>query len=98
MRAVPDPVETPSAPFFGPHGLLARVLPGYEERPAQCQLSEAVSKVLRRGGVLLAEAGTGTGKPLAYLLPAGGLARRVVSPTGPKNLQASPGTTDRPPP
>src|SRR5262245_26057819 len=96
MRAVPDPVETPSAPFFGPHGLLARVLPGYEERPAQRRLSEAVSKVLRRGGVLLAEAGTGTGKTLAYLLPAVELGRRVVVSTGTKNLQDQLVTKDLP--
>src|SRR5262245_45266686 len=96
MRAVPDPVETPSAPFFGPHGLLARVLPGYEERPSQSRLSEAVDRVLRDGGILLAEAGTGTGKTLAYLLPAVELGRRVVVSTGTKNLQEQLVTKDLP--
>ncbi len=76
-----------TAPFFGPEGALARVLTGYEERPAQHRLSEAVGRALNDGGVLLAEAGTGTGKTLAYLLPAVELGRRVVISTGTKNLQ-----------
>jgi ATP-dependent DNA helicase DinG len=73
--------------FFGPRGRLARTLPGYEERPAQQRLAEAVASVLHDGGVLMAEAGTGTGKTLAYLLPAVDLGRRVVVSTGTKNLQ-----------
>src|SRR5436190_15628522 len=73
--------------FFGPRGLLARALPTYEERPAQARLSQAVAEVLEDGGLLLAEAGTGTGKTLAYLLPAVELGRRVVVSTGTKNLQ-----------
>jgi ATP-dependent DNA helicase DinG len=76
-----------SIDFFGPRGLLARVLPTYEERPAQARLAHAVGRVLSEGGVLLAEAGTGTGKTLAYLLPAVELGRRVVVSTGTKNLQ-----------
>jgi ATP-dependent DNA helicase DinG len=73
--------------FFGSRGRLARALAGYEERPAQQRLAEAVGRVLREGGLLLAEAGTGTGKTLAYLLPAVELGRRVVVSTGTKNLQ-----------
>jgi len=73
--------------FFERNGPLARVLPGYEERPAQRKLSEAVAEVLDAGGLLLAEAGTGTGKTLAYLLPAVEMGRRVVVSTGTKNLQ-----------
>ncbi len=76
----------PSA-FFDRQGPLARVLPGYEERRAQRKLSQAVAEVLDAGGLLLAEAGTGTGKTLAYLLPAVELGRRVVVSTGTKNLQ-----------
>jgi len=75
------------ADFFAPGGPLARVLPGYEERPSQRKLSEAVADVLEHGGLLLAEAGTGTGKTLAYLLPAVQAERRVVVSTGTKNLQ-----------
>jgi ATP-dependent DNA helicase DinG len=78
---------TDPAIFFGRDGPLARVLPGYEEREAQRRLSEAVAGVLDAGGLLLAEAGTGTGKTLAYLLPAVELGRRVVVSTGTKNLQ-----------
>src|SRR5438477_10561555 len=74
-------------PFFGPNGALARQLEGYEERPAQQELATAVERTLTDGGVLLAEAGTGTGKTLAYLLPAVRLGRRVVVSTGTKNLQ-----------
>jgi ATP-dependent DNA helicase DinG len=76
-----------STAFFGPCGLLAGALPGYEERPAQSRFSEAVGRTLEEGGLLLAEAGTGTGKTLAYLLPAVELGRRVVVSTGTKNLQ-----------
>ncbi len=63
------------------------MLPQYEERPSQAKLAGAVAKVLEGGGVLLAEAGTGTGKTLAYLLPAVELGRRVVISTGTRNLQ-----------
>ncbi|HEX6737784.1 MAG TPA: DEAD/DEAH box helicase, partial [Vicinamibacteria bacterium] len=73
--------------FFAKDGPLAQVLPGYEERPAQWRLAAAAGRALREGGLLLAEAGTGTGKTLAYLLPAVTLGRRVVVSTGTKNLQ-----------
>jgi len=82
--------------FFGRDGLLSRALPGYEERPAQARFSEAVGRVLAGGGLLLAEAGTGTGKTLAYLLPAVELGRRVVVSTGTKNLQEQLLTKDIP--
>src|SRR5437867_13427755 len=85
-----------SVSFFGKGGLLARVLSDYEERPAQQRFAEAVERVLRDGGLLLAEAGTGTGKTLAYLLPAVELGRRVVVSTGTKNLQEQLLTKDIP--
>src|SRR5690349_19299649 len=78
---------TVARPFFGPRGVLARSLPEYEDRPAQQALAQAVGRTLAEGGVLLAEAGTGTGKTLAYLLPAVELGKRVVVSTGTKNLQ-----------
>jgi ATP-dependent DNA helicase DinG len=93
---VPGPEQARAAPFFGAGGLLDRALPGYEERPAQRRLSEAVGRALKRGGLLLAEAGTGTGKTLAYLLPAVELGRRVVISTGTKNLQDQLVTKDLP--
>jgi ATP-dependent DNA helicase DinG len=81
------PLEGRTARLFAADGPFARALPGYEERIGQAQLAEAVDVVLREGGVLLAEAGTGTGKTLAYLAPAVALGRRVVISTGTKNLQ-----------
>ena len=68
------------------------MLPGYEERPAQVKLAEAVAEVLDAGGLLLAEAGTGTGKTLAYLLPAAELGRRVVVSTGRRTCRSSSST------
>src|SRR5579884_911365 len=50
-------------------GILSRALPGYEERPAQVKMAAAVAHVLESGEHLIVEAGTGTGKSLAYLLP-----------------------------
>jgi ATP-dependent DNA helicase DinG len=97
MPGVPVAASTPLvARFFGPEGLLARALPGFERRPAQEKLAHEVARVLDRGGVLLAEAGTGTGKTLAYLLPAVELGRRVVVSTGTKNLQEQLITKDIP--
>jgi ATP-dependent DNA helicase DinG len=90
-KAIITPVAAdprlPAASFFAPGGALSRALAGYEERPSQQALSDAVGRVLQGGGLLLAEAGTGTGKTLAYLLPAVELGRRVVVSTGTKNLQ-----------
>ena len=51
-------------------GPLARIVPGYEQRPQQEAMAVAVGRTLEEGGHLLVEAGTGTGKSLAYLLPA----------------------------
>jgi ATP-dependent DNA helicase DinG len=72
---------------FGPQGLLARCLPGYEFRPEQLRMSQGVRQVLAQGGILLVEAGTGTGKTLAYLIPAILSGRKLVISTGTKNLQ-----------
>ncbi|MBI2186344.1 MAG: ATP-dependent DNA helicase [Acidobacteria bacterium] len=72
---------------FADDGALARVIDGYEPREGQRQMAEAVAGVLEDGGTLLAEAGTGTGKTLAYLAPAILSGRRVLVSTGTKNLQ-----------
>ncbi|MCX6550439.1 MAG: DEAD/DEAH box helicase, partial [Acidobacteria bacterium] len=66
---------------------MARAVPGFEPRPGQRDMAAAVARVLTRGGVLLAEAGTGTGKTLAYLAPAILSGHRVLVSTGTKNLQ-----------
>lgn len=55
---------------FGPKGLLARRFPGYAPRPGQVALARAVDAAIRHGEHLMAEAPTGTGKSLAYLVPA----------------------------
>jgi ATP-dependent DNA helicase DinG len=72
---------------FEPGGPIARALPGFEARPGQLEMAAAVADVVADGGVLLAEAGTGTGKTLAYLVPAILSRQRVLVSTGTKNLQ-----------
>ena len=75
------------AEIFTDSGSLAQSLPTFESRPAQRQMAEAVAGTLEHGGVLLVEAGTGTGKTLAYLVPAILSGQRVLVSTGTKNLQ-----------
>jgi ATP-dependent DNA helicase DinG len=72
---------------FSDEGALSRVVEGYEPRDGQRRMADAVASVLEDGGTLLAEAGTGTGKTLAYLVPAILSGRRVLVSTGTKNLQ-----------
>ena len=72
---------------FAGDGALARALPDFEPRAAQLNMARAVAGVFEEGGVLLAEAGTGTGKTLAYLVPAIVSGERVLVSTGTKNLQ-----------
>jgi ATP-dependent DNA helicase DinG len=72
---------------FGPDGLIARYHPNYEYRPGQVEMAQAVNETLLDGGVTLIEAGTGTGKTLAYLIPALAAGRRVIVSTATKNLQ-----------
>src|SRR5262245_13452878 len=72
---------------FSPDGALARAVEGYEPRDGQRRMADAVAAVLERGGTLLVEAGTGTGKTLAYLIPALLSRHRVLVSTGTKNLQ-----------
>src|SRR6187401_897360 len=73
--------------IFDERGTLADTLPGFEPRDGQRRMAEAVASVLDTGGTLLAEAGTGTGKTLAYLAPAILSGQRVLVSTGTKNLQ-----------
>ncbi|HET8704138.1 ATP-dependent DNA helicase [Castellaniella sp.] len=75
------------AELFGPDGPLARQLPGYVPRAAQLALSEAIRDTLEEGGVLIAEAGTGTGKTWAYLAPAFLSGGKVLVSTGTRTLQ-----------
>ncbi len=72
---------------FSPGGRLARAIPHFQPRSGQTEMAAAVARVFDRGGVLLAQAGTGTGKTLAYLVPAILKRERVLISTGTKNLQ-----------
>ena len=88
--ATPSKKATEKAPLekiFGPHGWLARNHPHYEFRTAQLEMAEAVESALENRRHLIVEAGTGTGKTLAYLVPIIRSGRRVVISTGTKNLQ-----------
>ncbi len=80
-------LESAVASALAPAGPLARSIPAFETRGAQVRLAAAVSKAFTKGGILLAEAGTGTGKTLAYLIPAILSGHRVLVSTGTKNLQ-----------
>ena len=72
---------------FADDGVLARAVDHFEPREGQRKMAAAVANTLQHGGVLLAEAGTGTGKTLAYLVPAILNRQRVLISTGTKNLQ-----------
>lgn len=72
---------------FGPQGLLARELEGYSPRVQQQAMAECIAQVLGDAGTLICEAGTGTGKTFAYLVPALLSGRKVLISTGTKNLQ-----------
>lgn len=77
--------------IFGTDGLIARAHPDYEYRPGQVQMAEAVLRAFAEKRHLIVEAGTGTGKTLAYLVPAVAAAisngSRIIISTGTKNLQ-----------
>jgi ATP-dependent DNA helicase DinG len=73
--------------FFGPGGVLSQRLDDYEFRPSQIRMAEAVHRALEEQNHAIIEAGTGTGKTLAYLLPALLHGRRILVSTGTKTLQ-----------
>lgn len=79
--------KTPLEKIFGPRGWLAKNHPQYEYRASQLEMAEEVESALENRRHLIAEAGTGTGKTLAYLVPVIRSGRRVVISTGTKNLQ-----------
>ena len=73
--------------FFSKHGTLSKWHPNYEFRAGQVEMAEAVESALADKRHLIVEAGTGTGKTLAYLVPALLSGKRIVVSTGTKNLQ-----------
>jgi ATP-dependent DNA helicase DinG len=73
--------------FFSPGGVLSQTHPAYEFRRGQLQMAQAVETAIDEKRHLIVEAGTGTGKTLAYLLPVIRSGKRVIISTGTKNLQ-----------
>ena len=73
--------------FFAPGGVLSRTHPAFEFRRGQLQMAQAVEQAVEEKRHLIVEAGTGTGKTLAYLLPVIRSGKRVIISTGTKNLQ-----------
>ena len=93
---IPDQTTKPAKlptlhEFFSPNGILARSSLAFEHRKGQYEMAKAVESALADKRHLIVEAGTGTGKTLAYLVPALRFARehgqRVILSTGTKNLQ-----------
>lgn len=72
---------------LGPGGALATAIPGYAPRPSQQHLSAEIAAAIESRGVLLAEAGTGTGKTFAYLVPAILARLKTIVSTGTRALQ-----------
>ena len=85
---MPTQARTASArQFFSRHGALSQWHPKYEYRAGQGEMAEAVESALAEKRHLIVEAGTGTGKTLAYIVPALLSGKRIVISTGTKNLQ-----------
>jgi len=78
---------TDLAHAFSPDGPLARAIPGFRARSQQIEMAERIEEALKKYSVLVAEAGTGTGKTFAYLVPALLAGGKVIISTGTKTLQ-----------
>lgn len=76
-----------AARALGADGALAQATPGFAPRAVQQEMAAAVELTIAQGGELVVEAGTGTGKTFAYLVPALLSAKRVIVSTGTKTLQ-----------
>ncbi len=75
------------AAFFASGGTLEKAVEGFRHRPQQVEFAQAVLEAIEKDGTLIAEAGTGTGKTFAYLVPALLAGGRVIISTGTKTLQ-----------
>lgn len=73
--------------FFSRNGALSKVIGGYQPRVAQIEMAEVISNAIELKRHLIAEAGTGTGKTFAYLVPAIFSGKKIIVSTGTKNLQ-----------
>ena len=79
--------ELSTEEVFAPDGPIARALPGFEARPGQLQMAQSIERGFLEGLHTIAEAGTGVGKSLAYLVPAVRSGKKVVLSTGTIALQ-----------
>lgn len=86
-EAAPDNRLQSVEAAFAEDGALARAVSGFWPRIQQTRMAQAVTETLASGGRLVVEAGTGTGKTFAYLVPALLSGRKVIISTGTKNLQ-----------
>ena len=84
---MPLPADNQLTAVFGADGALSRAIPGYRMRQQQVEMALAIAQALRDNSLLVAEAGTGTGKTYAYLVPALLSGGKVIISTGTKNLQ-----------
>lgn len=84
------------AELFGTEGQLAQSIPGFRPRSQQTELAQAIASTIDERGTLVAEAGTGTGKTFAYLVPALVSGGKVLVSTGTKTLQDQLFTRDLP--
>ncbi|WP_041954112.1 ATP-dependent DNA helicase [Vibrio parahaemolyticus] len=75
------------AKTFSSDGALGKAIPGFQARQPQIDMAEAVSSAIKEQSQLVVEAGTGTGKTFAYLVPALLSGKKVIISTGSKNLQ-----------
>ncbi|HEY5603901.1 MAG TPA: ATP-dependent DNA helicase [Gammaproteobacteria bacterium] len=75
------------AQLLGEHGPLQQTIDGFAPRRQQQEMAQAIAEALDVGDVLIAEAGTGTGKTVAYLVPALLSGKKIIISTGTKNLQ-----------
>src|SRR5687768_5949321 len=80
-------LSAPLERVFSPDGPLASSVSGFKLRPQQLEMAQAIHQAIERTGVLVAEAGTGTGKTFAYLVPALLAGGKVIVSTGTKTLQ-----------
>src|SRR6185312_2184869 len=87
IRASGTSRKSPISELLGANGPIGQALPGYEERPGQLEMANMVLRALNMGGHAVVEAGTGTGKSLAYLVPSIYSGKTVIVSTANKALQ-----------
>ncbi len=82
-----SPLSAATRDWFGADGILSQALDAYRPREQQAEMAAAVAAAIDTGGRLVVEAGTGTGKSLAYLVPALLAGRKLLISTATRNLQ-----------